>query len=144
MTSKRRRLLIATVPLVVAALALGGCSDTVEEASADYCTSLDDLNAEVASLRSLVAGDATQEQVSDQAEAVRGAYDATVTAAGNLDEAVSNEASSAYDTFSSTVEAIPDDSTLSETADQYSAAAQTYLDSLASIAQEAGCTPEPS
>lgn len=65
-------------------------------------------------------------------------------AAGNLDEAVSNEASSAYDTFSSSVEAIPDDSTLSETADQYSAAAQTYLDSLASIAQEAGCTPAPS
>lgn len=79
MTGKRRRLLIPTVSLAVVALALGGCSDTVEEASTDYCTSLDDLNAEVASLRSLVAGDATQEQVSDQAEAVRGAYDATVT-----------------------------------------------------------------
>lgn len=144
MTRQRRRLLTATLPLALAALALAGCSDSVEEASADYCASLDDLNAEVASLRSLVAGDATQEQISDQADSVRGAYEATVAAAGDLDEAVSNEADSAYDTFSSSVDAIAGDATLSEAAAQYSAAAQTYLSSLAGIAQEAGCAPEPS
>jgi hypothetical protein len=127
------------VGLAAGALLLTGCTESVEEASGDFCSNLDTLEAELASLESLVAGDATLDDIDAQREAVRDAYDATAASAGDLDEAVSSEADSAYDSYQDSLGEIPGDASLSEAAPQYAAAAQGYLASLATIAQDAGC-----
>lgn len=121
-------------------MGLSGCSDSVSSASDEYCSSVGELRTQISSLGSLVGGDTTSEQVHEQRDAVEHAYRATVDAAGDLDEAVSSEAQIAYDTFQSSVGDIPDDATLGETATQDASAAQTYLSSLANVAQEAGCS----
>lgn len=132
------RLALAAVGLT-AALALGGCSESVDEASADYCSSVDNLNSELASLASLVGGDATLDEIQAQRDAVSGAYDETAAAAGDLEESVSSAADSAYSDFQDAVDAIPGDATLTEAAEQYAAAARQYEASLATIAADAGC-----
>lgn len=119
---------------------VSGCTESVEEASDNYCSSLESLDSAVVDLRALVAGDATVEEVHDQKTAIQDAYQQTVDAASDLDEAVSNESERAYDSFQDAVDAIP----VSEAAAQYTAAAEAYLALLANIAVEAGCEPSPS
>lgn len=121
------------------ALLLAGCTESVEDASSGFCSNLDTLEAELASLESLVVGDATLDDIDAQREVVRDAYDAAASSAGDLDEAVSGEADSAYDSYQDAVDAVPGDATLSEAAPQYASAAQGYLASLATIAVDAGC-----
>jgi hypothetical protein len=137
------RLALAAAVGLSATLALGGCSESVDEASADYCTSVDNLDAELASLASLVSGDATLDEIQAQRDAVSGAYDETTAAAGDLEESVSSAAESAYGDFQDAVDAIPGDATLTEAAGQYADAARQYAASLATVAADAGCeTPE--
>ena len=121
------------------ALLLAGCTETVDEASGDFCSNLDTLEAELASLESLVAGDASLDDIDAQREVVRDAWDAAASSAGDLDEAVSAEADSAYDSYQDALSEIPGEATLSEAAPVYAAAAQAYLASLAGIAVDAGC-----
>lgn len=127
------------VGLAAGALLLAGCTESVEEASGDFCANLDTLEAELASLESLVAGDATVDDIEAQKEVVRDAYDAAEASAGELDEAVSNDAEAAYDSYEDAVSEIPGDATLSEAAPQYASAVQAYVASLATIAVDAGC-----
>lgn len=125
--------------IAAGALLLVGCTESVEEASGDFCSNLDTLEAELASLESLVAGDATLDDIDAQREVVRDAYDAAASSAGDLDEAVSGEADAAYDSYQNALREIPGDATLSEAAPAYASAAQAYLASLATIAVDAGC-----
>jgi hypothetical protein len=127
------------VGLMAGALLVGGCTESVEEASGDFCSDVDTLEAELASLESLVEGDATLDDIEAQREVVREAYDATVSSGGDLDEAVSSEADAAYDSYQEAVDAVPGDATLSEAAPEYASAVQDYLASLAMIATDAGC-----
>ena len=124
---------------IAAALLMAGCTETVEEASGDFCSNLDTLEAEVASLESLVAGDATLDDIDAQRDVVRDAWDAMASSAGDLDEAVSAEADSAYDSYQDALGEIPGDASLTEAAPVYAAAAQAYLADLAGIAVDAGC-----
>ena len=124
------------------ALGLAGCSQSVEEAGGEYCANLDSLRSEVSALTSLVGGDATVEQLQEQRDAVGAAYDAVVGSAGDLDQAVSDEADQAYQDYQDAVAAIPGDASLTEAAPQYAAAVQAYLADLGSIADQAGCATE--
>jgi hypothetical protein len=129
----------AALAATTLALTLIGCADSVEETSGDYCSDVDTLQSEVASLESLVASDATLDEIDAQREAVSDAYDATTGSAGDLDEAVTSAAESAYGDFQDAVSAIPGDATLSEAAEQYAAASRAYTSSLETIAADAGC-----
>ena len=75
------------VGLAAGALLLTGCTESVEEASGDFCSNLDTLEAELASLESLVAGDATLDDIDAQRAVVRDAYDATAASASVADDA---------------------------------------------------------
>lgn len=135
------RLTTAIAAGILATTALAGCStETVDEASSAYCEQIDNLRSELESLRALVATDATVDEVNEQRDAVRDAYDATVSASENLDEAVSNEASGAQDSFEGAVGDIPTDVPVSEAAGQYTEATDAYVTELASIATQAGCS----
>ena len=127
------------VGIAAGALLLAGCTESVEEASGDFCSNLDTLEAELASLESLVAGDATLDDIDAQREVVRDAWDAAASSAGDLDEAVAGEADAAYDSYQNALGEIPGDATLSEAAPAYASATQGYLASLATIAVDAGC-----
>lgn len=132
---------LAVVVTLGASVALAGCAESVDEASADYCSSIQTLEGELESLGALVGGDATLEEIQAQRDAVSEAFDASSEAAGDLEESVSVAADSANEAFRDAVDAIPDDATLSEAAGQYASAAQQYLASLATIAADAGCEP---
>jgi hypothetical protein len=131
-----------TAVAAVVALGLAGCSQSVEEASGEYCADLDALRGELSSLTSLVGGDATVEQLQEQRDAVSEAYDAVVSRGDDLDQAVSTEADQAYQAYQDAVDAIPGDASLTEAAPQYAAAVQAYLADLESIADQAGCATE--
>ncbi len=137
----RARVVAAALGALVA-LGLAGCSQSVEEAGGEYCSDLDTLRGELAALTSLVGGDATVEQLQEQRDAVREAYDAAVSSAGDLDQAVSNEADQAYEDYQDAVDAIPGDASLTEAGPQYVAAVQAYLADLGSIADQAGCATQ--
>ena len=122
-----------------AALVLTGCSQSVDEASSDYCANLDTLNSELASLDTLVTGDATVEEIEDQVSAVESAADDVESSGGDLDSAVSDAADSAASDFDAAVGEISGDASLSEASADYEAAVASYINSLASIADEAGC-----
>lgn len=134
---------LAVLAAVGAAVALAGCTQSVDEASTDYCSSIETLEGELDSLGSLVSGDATPEEIQAQREAVSEAFDASSEAAGDLEESVSGAANAANEAFQDAVDAIPDDASLIDTARQYTSAAQQYLASLATIAADAGCEPTP-
>jgi hypothetical protein len=135
--------LLAAGVAVTAASALVGCSESVEEAGGDFCSNLDTLEAELASLESLVAGDATLDDIEAQRDVVADAWQDVEDSAGSLDEAVSNEADSAYDAYQDALGAVPGDATVTEAAPQYAAAVQAYVADLATIAVDAGCeSPE--
>ena len=137
------RAVLFTGVALAAALVLGGCSESVEEASGDFCSSLDTLDAELESLESLVAGDATLDDLEAQRDVVSDAWQDAADNAGTLDEAVSTEADSAYGTFQDAIDAIPGDATVTEAAAQYAAAVRAHVADLATIAVDAGCdTPE--
>ena len=136
--ARRARVLLAAGVTVAAAVMLTGCSESVEDASGDFCSNLDTLDAELASLESLVA-DATLDDIEAQRDVVADAWQDAADSAGSLDEAVSNEADSAYDAYQDAIGAIPGDATVAEAAPQYAAAVQAYVADLATIAVDAGC-----
>lgn len=134
------RLTALTAATVLAATALTGCSTSVDEASTDYCQNLDTLRGELDSLRALVATDATVEEVADQRDVVRAAYEDTTAAADDLDSAVRDAASGAYSSFEGLVGDISTDLPLSEAAGQYTTASDAFLAELTTIADDAGCS----
>lgn len=131
----------AGAALLLAATTLTACSsETVEDASTAYCDQVDTLTTELESLRTLVATDATVDELADQRSAVQDAFAATQEAADDLDEAVRSAADDANSSFRSSVGDIPTDVALSEAAGKYDQASEAYLSELASIATEAGCS----
>lgn len=139
MTSRTPRILALAAGTAAAGLLVTGCSQSTEEASEAYCASVDQLDAELVALQTLITENATKEEVSDQAEEVRDAYDDTRDASGDLGESVQDEAGDAYDAFQDTVSDIPDDATVTQALDVYAAAAQAYVQDLVGVAEEAGC-----
>jgi hypothetical protein len=133
----RRSLAAGAAPVLV--LSLAACSQSVDEASSDYCSGLDTLRAEIASLESLVSSDATLDEIQAQRATVQDAYQATSDSAADLDDAVAEAAESAHDDYQEALDAIPDDAALTEAASQYADAVRGYAVSLATIAADAGC-----
>lgn len=127
------------IGMAAGALLLAGCTQSVDEASGDFCSNADALEAELVSLGSLVDGDATVDDVEAQRDAVSDAYDNLASSGGDLDEAVSAAADDAYSSYQDAVDAIPGDASVTEAATAYAAAAQAYVADLATIAVDAGC-----
>ena len=140
MASGTHRIMAFVAGTAAAGLLITGCSQSTEDASEAYCSSVDNLEAELAELQTLISSNATKEEVSDQADNVRDAYEETGNASEDLSSAVKDEASGAYDDFEQTVSDIPDDASVSEALDGYADAAQAYVQDLASIAEGAGCS----
>ena len=127
------------VGMAAGGLLLAGCTQSVDEASGDFCSNVDALEAELVSLGSLVDGDATVDDVEAQRDAVSDAYDNLASSGGDLDEAVSAAADDAYGSYQDAVDAIPGDASVTEAVTAYAAAAQAYVADLATIAVDAGC-----
>ena len=123
----------------VAALLLAGCSQGLDEATQEYCNDLDALKAEASQLEELVAGDAPVEDIGAQAGAVSDAYSTLRASAQDVDQAIADEVDDAYGAYQDQVEQIPTDATLSGAAPLYGDAVESYLDSLAEIANDVGC-----
>lgn len=140
MATRTRRIVALAAGTAAAGLLISACSQSTEEASEAYCASVDQLDAELVELQKLITSNATKEEVSDQADQVRDAYEDTRDASGDLGESVKDEASDAFDEFQNTVDDIPDDATVTESLDVYAAAAQAYVADLVTIAEEAGCS----
>jgi len=135
-TMRRAGIVLAAMSLPL----LAACSsDSVEDSSAEFCNDLTTLEAEVTSMKSLVASNATLEQIQDQEDVVADAWSDVRDSAENLNSAVSDDAESAADDFQSALGDIPGDATLTEAAPQYDAAVEAYLQSLAGISSEADC-----
>jgi hypothetical protein len=119
-----------------------GCSSTptVDEASTQYCDAVTTLQDELGQLKTLVASDATVEEVQTQRDAVRQAFEATTAAGTDLDSAVSDAAASAYATFESSVGSIAGDLPISEAAGEYTTASDALLSEIGTIAEDAGCS----
>jgi hypothetical protein len=121
-----------------------GCSSGGDEGTAEaneaYCAAVDDVRAEVAELQAMLAGDASRDDLSIQADSVRATAINAVLDAEDLTEVVSEDLKAAGADFRESLDSIADDAeSLDEAKAQATAAAQEYLDEVNAVAEEAGC-----
>ena len=123
----------------VLALLVAGCSQSLDEATAEYCNDLDALRAEAAQFQELVAGNATVAEITAQARAVSDAYQEVRAAGQDVGQAISEQVDDAYSAYQDQVDQIPADTSLSDAVPQYGDAVEGYLDQLAEISNDVGC-----
>jgi hypothetical protein len=129
---------IATLLFTVTA-----CSGSVDDASAAYCASLQDLRGEVRELLSLVSSDADVDDVRDQREAVSEVFDELRAESESLQEALRESGEAAHEDFQDAVADIPGDVAVSEAIAAYREAARDYAAALVALRDDAGCDAAP-
>jgi hypothetical protein len=121
-----------------------GCSsggdDGTAEANQSYCAAVDDVRAEVAELQAMLAGDASRDDLSLQADSVRASAINALLDAEDLTEVISEDLKAAGADFRESLDSIADDAqSLDEAKAQATAAAQEYLAEVNAVAESAGC-----
>lgn len=131
----------AAVACISLAVSLSACSSTEDAADANeaFCTSVATVQTEVATLKALVATDATVEDVQDQRDAVAKAVADAGDEIEGLADSVKAEVETANEAFADAVDAIPTDVPLSEARAQYNAAVLAWDKAILSIRTEVGC-----
>jgi len=131
--------LVATV-LAVAGLA-SGCSSTpsTDEANAQYCAALSDLQDQLAVLINDPAS-TTVDDLQSQRDELRDAAHAVDEAAEDVDQAVAQEVTAAAQEFEDAVSGISGDSSLQEATATYRQAANDYKVAVQSAFSEVGCS----
>lgn len=122
-------------------LSLSGCSSTdTAEANAAYCEGSAAVQAEVDAMAALIESGSSVDLVKAQWNQVQAAIEANSVPLSQLSEAAQDDISTAYDTFTSAVEAIPADLPISEAAPQYDAAIEGLSTDIAAVQDEVGCS----
>jgi hypothetical protein len=127
------------------ALALSGCSssDTADTSSSEtavtsaaWCEGAAKVQSEVDKMATLIDEGSSTDLVKAQWNAVQSAIEANSVPLSQLPDATQEEVAAAYDTFTTAVEAIPDDLPPSEAAPQYEAAIERLTSDMDSIEAE--------
>ena len=134
------------VLVLVAAVALGtvvGCgddADDVTKANEAYCTAVTQVRSEIAEFQQMLAGDATRDELSIQADSVRSAAINAILDAQDLAEVIDQELQDAGTQFADSLEALDDEAATPEQAKaEAGSAAQAYLAEVEATATEVGC-----
>jgi hypothetical protein len=129
----------AATTLVIGAL--GACSDSPEENSADACASWDTYSAAVDDLVATLTSDApTVGEVQDARDAVDDAYDDLADAAEDVAQDRAQDVEDAWGELKSGVDDVDDDDTLTEARDSLSAQATGVREAADSLDAELGCS----
>lgn len=122
-------------------LSLSGCSSTdTAEVNAAYCEGAAAVQTEVDAMAALVDNGSSADLVKAQWNKVQAAIQANSVPLSQLSDAVQEDISGAYDTFTAAVEAIPSDLPPSETAPQYQVAIDGLTTDLETVQAEVGCS----
>ena len=121
------------------ALVVAACSSSTEDDVKTYCDDLGTLQTSLQALTALTA-QSTMDDVNSAKEAVKSAYDATVSSASNVDDAVSSELADAQNTWQSAVDAIPSDATVETAMATVTTADQAYLASVNTTLDKVNCS----
>jgi hypothetical protein len=139
MTITRAAAALAAIGLT---LSLSGCSSSgdLEDANAAYCQGAATVQAEVDKMATLIKGGTSTELVKAQWGAVQAAIEANSVPLSQLSDAAKQDVSTAYDTFTAAIEAIPGDIPASESAPQYQAAIDGLTTDIQGVKAEVGCS----
>jgi hypothetical protein len=120
----RNRRTIAALAGITLALSLSACSSSTDtaDANASYCAGAAKVQTEVQKMEALIEGGSSADLVKAQWGAVQAAIEANAVPLSQLSDAAQEDISTAYDTFTAAIEAIPSDIAPSEAAPQYAAA----------------------
>jgi Cys-tRNA synthase (O-phospho-L-seryl-tRNA:Cys-tRNA synthase) len=123
------------------ALSLTACSSSdTADANAAYCEGASKIESEVQTMESLIGSGASADAVKAQWGAVQAAIEANSVPLTQLEAAVQEDVSAAYDTFTTAIEAIPADIPPSEAAPQYKAAIDGFTTDVEAVKSEVGCS----
>ena len=121
------------------ALIVAACSSSTEDTVEAYCDDLGTLKTSLQDLTSLSA-QSTMDDIDSAKEAVSDAYDATVSSAGAVDDAVASELEDARNTWQSTVDGIPSDATVEEAMTTVTTADGAFLTSVNATLEKVSCS----
>jgi Cys-tRNA synthase (O-phospho-L-seryl-tRNA:Cys-tRNA synthase) len=138
MNTTRTAAVLAGLGLV---LSLSACSSSdTADANAAYCEGASKIETEVQTMESLIGSGASADAVKAQWGAVQAAIEANSVPLTQLEDAVQEDVSAAYDTFTTAIEAIPADIPPSEAAPQYKAAIDGFTTDVEAVKSEVGCS----
>ena len=123
-------------------LSLSACSSSdTADANAAYCEGASKVESEVADDGGTSSSSgASADAVKAQWGAVQAAIEANAVPLTQLEDAVQEDVSAAYDTFTTAIEAIPADIPPSEAAPQYTAAIDGFTADIEAVKAEVGCS----
>ncbi len=127
---------------IALALSMSACSSSTDtaEANAAYCEGAAKVQTEVQKMEALIDSGSSADLVKTQWGAVQAAIEANSVPLSQLEDAAQEDISTAYDTFTAAIEAIPSDVAPSEAAPQYAAAIDGLTSDLEGVKAEVGCT----
>jgi len=139
MNYRRTTAVLAGIAL---ALSLSACSSSTDtaEVNAAYCEGAAKVQTEVQKMEALIENGSSADLVKTQWGAVQAAIEANSVPLSQLSDAAQEDISTAYDTFTAAIEAIPADIPPSEAAPQYEAAIDGLTSDLEGVKAEIGCT----
>jgi Cys-tRNA synthase (O-phospho-L-seryl-tRNA:Cys-tRNA synthase) len=138
MNTTRTAAVLAGLGLV---LSLSACSSSdTADANAAYCEGASKIETEVQTMETLIGSSASADAVKAQWGAVQAAIEAKSVPLTQLEDAVQEDVSAAYDTFTTAIEAIPADIPPSEAAPQYKAAIDGFTTATEAVKSEVGCS----
>lgn len=129
---KLMALLMATTFVVAA------CSST-EDAVDKYCDDLSDLKSAVQDAGSLTASSSVDD-VNDASEKITKAYDAVISSASGVTDAVTSDIEDAQQTYVDTVNGLSGDSSVSDALSDLQTAQATYASSVESTLSQVSCS----
>ncbi len=121
------------------ALIVAACSSSTQDSIETYCDDLGTLKTSLQDLTALTA-QSTMDDVDSAKKAVSDAYDATVSAAGAVDDAVASELEDARNTWQSTVDGIASDATVQEAMTTVTTADEAFLTSVNATLDKVSCS----
>jgi hypothetical protein len=127
---------------IALALSLSACSSSTDtaEANAAWCEGAAKVQSEVETMASLIKDGSSADLVKAQWGAVQAAIEANSVPLSQLTNAVQEDISAAYGTFTDAIEAIPSDVPPSEAAPQYEAAIDGWTTDMDDVKAEVGCS----
>jgi len=121
------------------ALIVAACSSSTEDNVETYCDDLGTLKTSLQDLTALTA-QSTMDDIDSAKKAVSDAYDATVSSAGAVDDAVASELEDARNAWQSTVDAIPSDATVEDAMTTVTTADEAFLASVNATLDKVSCS----